>query len=122
MQIKKILSIIGLIILNLNIVFAHAIEGGSTSLITAEHISAFILTLIVIVIAYKTLSKVKNKEPPMYFLVAVISLGLIHLSEFLFEVITIVELPENSLMHIEHILTYVALILIAVGLTKLKKQ
>lgn len=116
-----------LFLMNIGLVFAHGIEeemGESGLLMAFEHSFAVVLAIIAVILGYKAFDALHEKslkEPVMYFIAGVISIGLIHFAEFIFEVLHIVHLPEGSMMHIEHILAYIALVLFAIGFYKLKK-
>ncbi len=95
----------------------------NVELVIFEHSLVTILAIALIVVAlfsFKRLGK-EQREVGLYFLLAGAVIGVIHILEVLIEVLGVIILPDTTMMQIEHIFTYVTLILMIVGFWKWKK-
>lgn len=121
---KKMVAWMAAFLACVSTVLAHGVaEENASSVMAFEHTFAVVLAIAALVAGIRAAKHVKGnvKDAVMYFVSGIVAVGLIHLAEFLFEVLHVAEIPEMAMMHIEHILIYVGLVLFTIGFMKLKK-
>ena len=117
---KKILALfIFLFFFQIIGVFAH--EAGEQHSIfewdSLQHILTFLIVVLVFIVGIYSLPK--NSASP-YLLAAILSLGLIHLTEIFVDSLQLLSMSESSLTAIEHLLTMLSLLLLGAGFYRMK--
>ena len=119
---KKYLMVL-LFILALPFTIAHEL-GEEHSIFeweSLQHIITFVIAAIVVVIGFLAAQKTK-KLSTNYLIAGVIAIGLIHFTEFLVESLMLIQLSEDAMHNIEHILAIVGLLAIGYGFYLMKNE
>ena len=119
---KKYLIVL-LFILALPFAIAH--EAGEEHSVfeweSLQHIITFVIAVVVAVLGIMAVKKTK-KQSTNYIVAGVIAIGLIHFTEFLAESLMLIQLSEDAMHNIEHVLAIVGLLIIGYGFYLMKKE
>jgi predicted tellurium resistance membrane protein TerC len=106
---------------------AHGAEEGFSlldQLPSLTYLLAVILSVLAIVVGIKSAIHLdsKRQESLMYLVSGTIAIGLITIVELIFNGLHLSHLPDESMVYVKNILTYIALVLFAVGFYKIKED
>ena len=106
------------------LVTAHGMEEDDTPVMNvpmmiAEHGLSVVFSIVALVLGLRAFGRLgSHKEVVLYFVLAVVVLGIIHILEVLIEVLGVIILSDTTMGYIEHFLTYISLVMMAIGFYK----
>ncbi len=123
---NKRLLLFGLlmIVLQFVLVAAHGMEEDdvpvmNVPMMITEHGLSVVFAVVALVLGLMAFRRLdSHKDVALYFVLAVGILGIIHILELLIEVLGVIILSDTTMGYIEHILTYISLVMMAIGFYK----
>ena len=126
-RIIKLVILIAFVLVIPKLALAHGVEEGFSlldQLPALMYLLAVILAVLAIVVGIRSSAHLhsKRQESLMYLVSGTIAIGLITIAELVFNGLHLAHFPDESMIYVKNILTYIALVLFAVGFYKIKED